>query len=473
MGSSVAYVNGAVYVDEFDQNILDVDDNIYDASCSTGTYSNQPYLAVGPAEAHARGWDTAHVTTAQPLAADHPRATAIALDVSSPDLDTHVASHDVVISLVPFVHHPTVIRAAIRGKTNVVTTSYVSPAIRELEAQVKETRITVLNEVGVDPGVDHLYAIKTIDEVHSKGGKVKEVYSFCGGLPAPECADNPLRFKFSWSPRGALLSQHNSASFLQDGKVVSIPNDELMAQAKPYHVIDGYSFVAYPNRDSVPFREFYGIPEAETVVRGSLRYEGNPEFVQALIRMGWLDTQERNWLSGREDVTLKELLRRAVGADSDEEGALISRIQELCAFSNDEEMERIVSGLRWIGLFSDRKVTPRGNLLDTLCAELEKLMSFQPGERDLVMLQHKFVIEWKVGKKETITSTLELLGDPNSYSGMAKSVGVTCDIATQLMLDGEPALNVAGVLAPYKAQICDPIRIALESEGIKLIERTI
>ncbi|OHW97055.1 saccharopine dehydrogenase [Colletotrichum incanum] len=411
-------------------------------------------------------------STAQTLASNHPRAAAIVLDVASPELDAHVAAHDLVISFVPFVHHPTVIKAGIRGSTHVVTTSYVSPAIRELEDEAQAAGITVLNEVGVDPGVDHLYAIKTIDEVHNKGGK--EFHSYCGGLPAPECADNPLHFKFSWSPRGALLSQFNSASYLRDGKVVEISNQDLMTQAEPYHVADGYSFVAYPNRNSVPFQEFYNIPEAETVVRGSLRYEGNPSFVAALIKLGWLDTQPRVWLEKESGgLTLRELLGRTIGAHGVDEESLLTRINELCNFSDNAEREEIVSGLRWVGLFSEKSATLRGNLLDTLCAELERLLSFQPGERDLVMLQHKFVIQWEDGRKETRTSTLELLGDPDGYSAMAKSVGVTCGIATQLLLDGEPALNRPGVLAPYTTEICNPIRHKLEEEGIKLVEKSL
>ncbi|KAK1584832.1 saccharopine dehydrogenase [Colletotrichum navitas] len=413
---------------------------------------------------------TTHPSAAQALASNHIRATAIALDVASPELDAHVAAHDLVISLVPFVHHPTVINAGIRGKTHVVTTSYVSPGIRELEEEAKAAGITVLNEVGVDPGVDHLYAIKTIGEVHRKGGKIKEFHSYCGGLPFPECADNPLRFKFSWSPRGALLSQFNSASYLQDGKVVDISDRDLMARAGPCHVADGYSFVAYPNRNSVPFREFYNIPEAETVVRGSLRYEGNPSFVAALIKLGWLDTQSREWLEKENsDLTLREVFGRIIGAH----GSLIARIDELCSFPDGAERGRIISGLRWIGLFSKSPATLRGNPLDTLCVELERLLSFQPGERDLVMLQHKFVIQWEDGRKETRTSTLELLGDPDGHSAMAKSVGVTCGIATQLLLDGEPALDVPGVLVPYTEDICNPIRNKLEDEGIKLVEKTL
>ena len=193
-----------------------------------------------------------------------------------------------------------------------MTTSYISPAIRELEPAVKESSITVLTEVGVDPGVDHIYAIKKIDEVHAKGGKVLEFHSYCGGLPAPECADNPLGFKFSWSPRGALLSQRNSARYLLDNEVVEIPAEELMGKAEPYKVKDGYEFVAYPNRDSVPFREYYGIPEAKTVVRGSLRYKGNPGFVQVLASLGWLEQGKKDWL--REGMTWAEIQAKTIGA---------------------------------------------------------------------------------------------------------------------------------------------------------------
>ncbi len=148
--------------------------------------------------------------------------------------------------------------------------------------------------------------------------QVKEFRSFCGGLPAPECAeDNPLRFKFSWSPRGALLSQYNPAAFLQDGQLVEVPREELMAQAKPLYVADGYSFVAYPNRNSVPFRDFYHIPEAETVVRGSLRYAGNPSLVGALIKLGWVDVEDKDWLV--DGLTWAQVQQKAIGASAPDE----------------------------------------------------------------------------------------------------------------------------------------------------------
>ncbi|KAF5678464.1 saccharopine dehydrogenase [Fusarium circinatum] len=367
------------------------------------------------------------LSSAQNVAAGRPSANAIALDVASPDLDQCIAEHDLVISLVPFVHHAAIVRSAIKGKTNAVTTSYVSPAIRELEDNAKAAGITVLNEVGVDPGVDHLYAIKTISEVHEKGGKILEFYSYCGGLPTPEASDNPLRFK------------QNSAAFLQDGNVVDISNKDLMSEAVPYHVLDGYSFLAYPNRDSVPFRQAYGIPEAHTVIRGSLRYDGNPALVKALIDLGWLDTGCKAWL--KEGITWPHIQQKLTGADSAAEADLLAKVDEICSFRSAEERRNILAGLKWMGLFSDGVAAVRDSPLDTLSDQLDKLCSFQVSERDLGMLQHKFVVQWEDG--------------------------------TKLLLDEEPAFNKHGVIAPYSREICEPMQVRVEAEGIKLAEHTL
>ncbi|KAB5583471.1 hypothetical protein GE09DRAFT_1167427 [Coniochaeta sp. 2T2.1] len=276
---------------------------------------------------------------------------------------------------------------------------------------------------------------------------IKEFYSYCGGLPAPECANNPLGFKFSWSPKGAILSQCNSASFLKDGQQVDIPSAELMSTAKPHHVAEGYSFVAYPNRNSVPFRDFCGIPEADTVIRGSLRYEGNPRVCPRACRAGWVEPERRDWLKKDGGIMWGKIQ------------TLVDRIKEVYKFPNEKEADRIISGMDEFRLFSDTAATIKGgNVFDTFCHRLAQLLSFKPGERDLVMLQHKFVVEWSDGKKDTMTSTLELLGDPNRFSAMALSVGATCGVATQPLLDGHPAFTKPGIYSPYTREMCDPIR---------------
>lgn len=223
-----------------------------------------------------------------------------------------MAAADLVISLIPYTYHAAVIKSAIKGKTHVVTTSYVSPAMRELDAECKAAGIVCMNEIGLDPGIDHLYAVKIIDEIHAKGGKVKDFYSYCGGLPAAECSDNPLGYKFSWSSRGVLLALLNTASFFQGGRIVDVPGVELMGVAKPIYISPAYSFVGYPNRDSTPFRAAYRIPEAENVLRGTLRYQGFPQFVRALVKIGYMDAAAKPWLTNA--LSWAEVTQKTTGA---------------------------------------------------------------------------------------------------------------------------------------------------------------
>jgi saccharopine dehydrogenase (NADP+, L-glutamate forming) len=374
-----------------------------------------------------------------------------------------------VISLIPYTFHATVIKSAIRNKKNVVTTSYVSPEMLALEEDAKKAGITVMNEIGLDPGIDHLYAVKTIEEVHKAGGKITSFLSYCGGLPAPEASDNPLGYKFSWSSRGVLLALRNAAKYYKDGKVVDIPGKELMGTAKPYFIYPGYAFVAYPNRDSTPYKERYNIPEAETIIRGTLRYQGFPEFVRVLVDMGFLSDAEQSYL--KEPITWKEATQKILSSTSSSERDLKWAISSKAKFTDTEEKERIMSGLGWVGIFSDEKIIPRGNPLDTLCATLEKKMQFEEGERDFVMLQHKFGIEHKDGSKETRTSTLVEYGDPKGYSAMAKLVGIPCGVAVKQVLDG--TISEKGILAPMNSKLNDPLMAELKKYGITMVEKTV
>ena len=395
----------------------------------------------------------------------------ISLDVNNDAaLDAEMEKVDLAISLIPYTFHATVIKSAIRKKKDVVTTSYVSPAMMELDQQAKDAGITVLNEIGLDPGIDHLYAVKTIEEVHQVGGKITSFKSFCGGLPAPEASDNPLGYKFSWSSRGVLLALRNTAKFYEDGKEVTYSGPDLMATAKPYFIYPGFAFVAYGNRDSTPFRERYAIPEAQTLVRGTLRYQGFPEFIKCLVDIGFLSEEKNEDLT--KDITWAEATKKIIGANEHGEQELTAAITSKTKFADDEEKDRILSGLKWIGIFSDKKITPRGTPLDTLCATLEEKCQYEKGERDMVMLQHKFGIEWKDGSKEIRTSTLVDYGDPTGYSSMAKLVGVPCAVACQQVLSGK--VTKKGVIAPVTWDIAEPLLVELkEKYGIELIEKTV
>ncbi|KAF7551308.1 hypothetical protein G7Z17_g5097 [Cylindrodendrum hubeiense] len=409
--------------------------------------------------------------SAEKLSEGIVNAKPFSLDVTDDAaLDAAVAKHDLVISLIPYTFHAAVIKSAIRNKKNVVTTSYVSPAMLELDQQAKDAGITVMNEIGLDPGIDHLSAVATIESVHKAGGKVLSFLSYCGGLPAPEDSGNPLGYKFSWSSRGVLLALRNAASFYQGGEIVNVVGPALMATAQPYHIYPGYNFVAYPNRDSTVYKERYNIPEAETIIRGTLRYGGFPEFIKVLVDIGFLSDEEQSFL--KEAIPWKEATQKILGAASSSEEDLLKAISSKATFKNDEEKARLISGLKWIGIFSDANITPRGNPLDNLCATLEEKMQFEEGERDFVMLQHKFEIENKDGSRETRTSTLCEYGAPTGsggYSAMAKLVGIPCGVAAKQVLDG--TLSEKGILAPMNSKINDPLIEELKKYGIDFKEQ--
>ncbi|OMH83912.1 Saccharopine dehydrogenase [NADP(+), L-glutamate-forming] [Zancudomyces culisetae] len=396
----------------------------------------------------------------------------MSVDVSDEaQLDAAIAEHDLVISLIPYTHHATVIKSAVKHKKHVVTTSYVSPAMMEYDQQCKDAGVVCLNEVGLDPGIDHFYALKTIDEVHREGGKIKSFVSFCGGLPAPEASNNPLGYKFSWSARGVLMALMNDAKFWENGQIVNIAGKDLMKSAKPIFVYPAFALVGYPNRDSSIYKERYNIPEAQTVIRGTLRFQGFPEFVKALVDIGFLDTTEQEFLSksSTEPLTWNVLTARLVGANPANAGELLAAVSARIQTNDQELRERIIHGIHWLGITSSTiQVAKRGTYLDTLCARLEELMMYGPGERDMVILQHKFGVENADGTNEVRTSTLVDYGFPNGYTSMARTVGIPCGIATQMILDGK--ISTAGVLAPMTPDIYVPIMDALVGENIYCVE---
>ena len=290
---------------------------------------------------------------------------------------------------------------------------------------------------------------------------------------APEASDNPLGYKFSWSSRGVLLALRNDAKYYKDGRAVSVAGTELMGTAKAIFIYPAFAFVGYPNRDSTPFRERYSIPEAQELLRGTLRYQGFPEFVRVLVDIGFLNSDPRDFLAPdtKQPISWAECTQKVLRGTSPKESDLHWAIASKTQFTSNQEKDRILAGMAWLGMFSSDPVTPRGNPLDTLCATLEQKMAYRPGERDMVMLQHKFGIEWPDGRKETRTSTLCDYGDPDGYSSMAKLVGVPCGVATRMVLEGKIAQK--GILAPVTWELAEPLLKEINRLGIRMVEKTL
>ena len=212
---------------------------------------------------------------AKALVGDHPRGHALALDLNNEEaLTKEISSADIVVSLVPHTFHPLVAQFCVAFGKNMVTASYLSDAIRALDSAARRAGIIILNEVGLDPGMDHMEAMRIIHDVKYQGGKILAFTSFCGGLPAPEANTNPFGYKFSWSPRGVLLASKNAARYLKEGKEVFMPAEDLFSRTATVSIKELGVFEGYPNRNSLPYIKLYGIPETQTMFRGTLRYPG-------------------------------------------------------------------------------------------------------------------------------------------------------------------------------------------------------
>jgi saccharopine dehydrogenase (NADP+, L-glutamate forming) len=399
---------------------------------------------------------------AEKLVAGHPRGRAENLDISKREaLSAAIGRADLVVSMVPYTFHPLVAELAIAQGKHVVTASYVSPAMREFDAAARAKGVILLNELGLDPGIDHMEAMRVIHEVHDSGGRVAGFTSWCGGLPAPEANTNPFGYKFSWSPRGVLLASKNSAKYLKDGRVVSIPAADLFASPQIIPIPGLGEFEGYPNRDSVPYRETYGIPEALTVFRGTLRYAGWCETLRKMVQLGLLDDapKDRSGAASFLDL-MKELTQTGPGADV---RAAVAAKLELASGS------AILDRMDWLGLF---EATPlplaNGSALDNLSALMVEKLKYEAGERDMIVLQHEFLVTTASGRSERIVSTLVDYGVPGGDSSMSRTVGLPAAIGARLVLEGKIA--VTGVQVPVRPEIYEPVLRELEAYGVRFRE---
>ncbi|MGZ5513588.1 MAG: saccharopine dehydrogenase C-terminal domain-containing protein [Candidatus Aminicenantales bacterium] len=396
------------------------------------------------------------------LVAGHPNGAAEVLDIADRTaLTAAIGRADLVVSMVPYTFHTVVAELAVEQGKSMVTASYVSPAMRALDARAKERGVVLLNEVGLDPGIDHMEAMRVIHEVHDAGGKVVGFTSWCGGLPAPEANTNPFGYKFSWSPRGVLLASKNTAKFLKDGRVVTIPAADLFARPEIIGIPGLGEFEGYPNRDSVAYREAYGIPEALSVFRGTLRFPGWCDTLRKMVEIGLLDETAKDRSGVTFDGLMRELAQAAPGADT--KAAAASRL-------GLEAGSAIMSRFEWLGLFEAKPLpAAKASALDNLTALMIDRLAYAAGERDMVVLQHEFLVRTESGRTERIVSTLVDYGVPGGDSSMSRTVGLPAAIGARLVLEGKIAFP--GVQAPLRPEIYGPILDELEKLGVRFVEK--
>jgi saccharopine dehydrogenase-like NADP-dependent oxidoreductase len=401
------------------------------------------------------------VAKAEALIAGHPRGKAVAVNVDNEaQVESLVKEAEIVVSLVPYTHHVAVTKLALRHRAHVVTTSYVSPAMRELDGPARQAGVALLNEIGLDPGIDHMSAMQVIHQIQRSGGTVTHFSSCCGGFPAPEANTNPWGYKFSWSPRGVMMAGRNNAKYLKDGKVVDIPGPELFLNRWPYGVEGTGLFEIYPNRDSLGYIDVYGLQGVRNMFRGTIRYPGWCETLKAIADLGLLDLEEVTFAPG---TTYSSFMARFLPAGS---GSIAERLAKRLGIEVDHD---ILKRLEWAGLLSDRPL-PEGKAspLDVLSNRLQKVMTYRSGERDMIVLRHEFVASWPGRPSARTVCLLVDYGQPFGDSSMARTVSLPAAIAVRLMLLKK--LDIVGVHIPVEPEIYEPVLAELAALGVQFKE---
>jgi saccharopine dehydrogenase (NADP+, L-glutamate forming) len=398
---------------------------------------------------------------ARSMVGSHPRGRARGLDLAEDAaLGAAVASADLTVSLVPNVHHPRVAGHCLKHRKHLVTASYVGEPMRALDAEARKAGLVFLNEMGLDPGIDHMESMRIIHAIRDRGGKVVEFISYCGGLPAPEADTNPWGYKFSWSPTGVLRAGNSPAQYLRDGKEVVIPADRLFDSCPAIKVEGLPEFEGYPNRDSLQYISLYGIPEALTMLRGTLRYKGWCETIRNVRRLGLTDETPGDWQGLSYEGFLRRCMKAPAGVPT---RAALGRSLGLA------EDSAVIRKLEWLGLLGPEPVRlERGPAIEVLADLMADRMRYEPGERDLVVLQHRFLASFPDGAKERVTSTLVDFGIPKGDTSMARTVGLPAAIGATLILRG--AVSSRGVLIPVVAEIYGPVLAELAKHGIAFKE---
>ncbi|MDK2910213.1 MAG: hypothetical protein PWR20_1780 [Bacteroidales bacterium] len=398
---------------------------------------------------------------ADEMIAGHPNGKSIAWTVEDESgLESMVSAHDLTVSLLPWIHHLTVAKACLRQKKHMVTTSYVKPEMQALDAQAKEAGIIILNELGLDPGIDHMSAMRIIDHIHGKGGKVEEFYSICGALPAPEAANNPFKYKFSWSPKGVVMAGNNDARYLRHGKLFQIPTEELFKNPLKVDFPEVGLLEVYPNRDSVSYIDIYGIPEAQTMMRGTFRYPGWCETLDALKALKLISYDKYDF-TGK---TYAEFVAMMIGANTAKDIR-----KQVADYLHLDRNAYALDAMEWLGLFEDKPMNRTQDSPFEITSDLMiSKMELGQDERDMVVMQHTFLASYPDGKQEVIRSRMLDFGTPDTDTSVARTVALPAAIGVQMILEGK--INLTGVYRPVLPELYNPVLDELEKMNIRMVE---
>ncbi len=395
----------------------------------------------------------------------HTHASAFIFDIKNEEQRAkEISESDIVISLLPPFLHALAAKDCLHYKKSLVTASYVTEDMQAMDKEVREAGILFLNEIGLDPGLDHLSAMKILDEIRGEGAKMIGFESFCGGLVAPENDNNPWNYKFTWNPRNVVLAgQGGAVKFIQEGMYKYIPYQKVFRRTEIIEIENYGRFEGYANRDSLKYRSVYGLENIPTIYRGTLRRVGFCRAWDVFVQLG--ATDDSYIMEGSENMTHRQFINSFLAYNLHDSVEI-----KLMHYLHIDQDSELMDKLRWLGIFDTTKVglkdaTP-AQILQSI---LEKKWSLDEGDRDMIVMWHKFNFELN-GKQHQRESSLVVLGDDAHHTAMAKTVGLPLGIATKLILEGK--INLTGVVIPIHKQIYEPVLQELKQYGINFKEKT-
>lgn len=395
---------------------------------------------------------------------EHENATAISFNITEEEKRRElIQQHDFVISMLPAFMHGDVARDCVEYGKHMATASYVSADMKALNETAREKGLILLNECGLDPGIDHASAMKVIDDIKEKGGEVLSFKSFCGGLVAPESNDNPWGYKFSWNPRNVVLAGQGTAQYLDGGLMKFIPYNRLFTQIDTIEIEPYGKFDAYANRDSISYIDVYGLYSINTMLRGTLRQEGYCKAWNVFIKLGLTDDTSKITHAG--ELTYTSLI------DSFLPNTNLSVKQKLKNLMKDEWDDDIEEMMEYLELFSEKKITMReGSPAQLLQHLLEEKWRLRENDKDMIVMQHQF--EYRLPDSDAIhrlDSSLAVVGRDQHHTAMALTVGLPLAITVKNFLTNK--FNATGVVVPVTKDIYEPLLSELEKFGIIFNEK--
>jgi saccharopine dehydrogenase-like NADP-dependent oxidoreductase len=390
----------------------------------------------------------------------------VQLDIfNETQLEAEIAQADVVVSMLPARFHPEVALICLKHSKHLLTASYESPEVKEMLPEAESKGILFLNELGVDPGIDHMSAMQVLDKIRGEGHKLLTFESFTGGLIAPESDNNPWHYKFTWNPRNVVLAgQGGPAKFIQEGKFKYIPYNRLFHRTEKIEV-EGYgTFEGYANRDSLKYIEHYKLQDVPTVYRGTLRRPGYSRAWDVFVQLG--ATDDSYIMEGTEHMTYREFINSFLYyADHD---SVRLKLMHYLHLDNDSP---ILEKLDWLGIFDD---TPIGLKDATPAQVLQHILSqkwkLEPEDKDMIVMWHKFVYQEEEKAHPTyLSSSMGCIGDDQVNTAMSKTVGLPLAIATKMVCTGQ--IDLTGVHIPTPRAIYEPVLAELETMGIQFFHK--